>query len=419
MKVGAGRRQVSAKPRGLRLVVPGPEQWERWFLEEGGAVKLEGEGVELAEVCVGEIDWLGLPQSAVILSPLRLATTEEGLFESVVDLHWEKQGLQPLAGSKQAGRWRVLAMEGGESRLVAFRTVMETPATFVFPAVKRMAPAVWMRSWPNHRVILTKELGRGLVVVTGSDGVIYQALLCSARPGPAYVGQLRALLQNLSDEGWLEGITGIEVQGSMTPGELQMLEGATGLKTGMVSSAPLREPAKEAELRLPALESLHKQARQRSALRKSLAVAMVVAGLALVGAVGYALVIGQQLSAERAWLAERREKVEQIEGIARTWTSLEEAIDPDRYVLEDFFRTTQAMPPKTVRLIRFEQRDGSLILRGEAQNPQAAFEFLSRLQQSEMLSGYRWNMPAPNIQPNDLALFQIVGTSPYATVTAQ
>lgn len=408
------KTSASSKNRIRRLALPGLDAWERWVLEEGTAPRLEVSG-KLAEVCSVPIDWLGLPHHELLLAPLVLKSGDPEVFTSVVDLHWERQGLPALSGSKQAGGHLALATAEDESRLVAFRTALEEPETYALASVRKTAPAAWMRAWPGARLFVSRELGRTFLLITSPEGrILYQSPLCGPRPGPASLAQLRAVLQRLSDEGWLGGLDGMDIHLTFTPPEMEALQQATGLPVRMATIPPPVLPPEPVALSLPALDALHQAAQRRAWLRLGALALGGLAALLVLAAVVYAVILRSQVAAEESWLSERREQVRQLQEIARTWAQVEDAIEPDRSVLETFYRVTQAMPTGQVRLLRFEAKDGKLAIRGEAQNTQAAFGFLSRLQQSPELEGYRWTMPGPNIQPNDLALFQIEGLSPYA-----
>lgn len=401
-----------------RIVLPGLNSWERWLLEEGLAPQLEATG-NLEAMCAVPIDWLGLPHHEVILAPVLLKTGDKELFDSVIELHWERQGLPALAASKQAGA-HVALVSGEESRLVAARTTLDPPDSYAHPNVRKMAPAAWMRAWPPSRLIVSRELDRTFLLITSQTGAaLYQSPLCGGRPDLASLAQIRAVLQQLSDEGWLDGLTGMDAIIPLTPPEIAALEEATGL-TVQASSAPNPVlPPEPAGLNLPALEALHQDVQRRKLLRQVLLAFGALILLLLLAASVHAVILSIRVTSQEDWLAQHRAEVNRLQAIARTWAQIEDAIEPDRYVLESFFRVTQAMPIGSVRLIRFEAKDGKLAIRGEAQNSQAAFAFLSRLQQSPDLTGYRWTMPGPNIQPNDLALFQIEGISPHAPPATQ
>ncbi|MFQ3669996.1 MAG: hypothetical protein SNJ84_00905 [Verrucomicrobiia bacterium] len=412
-------RNSPSAAKARHLALPGFETWERWALEEGSPPVLQSSG-SLAEICAQPIDWLGLPHHEVLLSPLLLKSSDPELFPSVVDLHWERQGLPSLTGSKQAGGHLPLTTTEDQSRLVAFRTAVDEPETYAHPTIRRTAPAAWMRAWPPSRLLLSRELGRTFLLITSPEArVLYQSPLFGNRPGSASLAQLRAVLQRLSDEGWLDGLTGIDVLIPLTPPELAALHDATGLPVQNASIPPPVLPPEPAAVTLPALSALHQAAQRRALLQKTLLAAGLLFILLLLAAATHAIVLSTHLASEESWLAQHQGEVARLQDIARTWAQVEDAIEPDRFVLEAFYRVTQAMPTGSVRLIRFEAKDGKLVIRGEAQNTQAAFSFLSQLQQSPDLTGYRWTMPGPNIQPNDLALFQIEGLSPYAPPSTQ
>jgi hypothetical protein len=88
----------------------------------------------------------------------------------------------------------------------------------------------------------------------------------------------------------------------------------------------------------------------------------------------------------------------QVRKTADMWKSLSPAIEPKLYPMVLLSEITKLMPPSGIVIRRFQIKDNSIDIQGEARDAQTAVQFMEDLQKHSVLSRYTWSKPSPNVK---------------------
>ena len=89
------------------------------------------------------------------------------------------------------------------------------------------------------------------------------------------------------------------------------------------------------------------------------------------------------------------------------WKELEPVVNEDTYPLTLLAHTQDSIPADQLHLTLFETNGEHILIKGEAKNVAAAFQFLSKMKADPFFARYTLVMGNPRPLPNDLASFQI------------
>jgi hypothetical protein len=85
-------------------------------------------------------------------------------------------------------------------------------------------------------------------------------------------------------------------------------------------------------------------------------------------------------------------------------------VAPDSYPLEVLLHVAESLPEDQVHLTLFEAEGGHVLIKAEAKNLTAGFQFFDALKKNAKLPGYTWEMAQPHSLANDVTQLQIEGT---------
>jgi hypothetical protein len=91
------------------------------------------------------------------------------------------------------------------------------------------------------------------------------------------------------------------------------------------------------------------------------------------------------------------------------WHDLQPVVASDSYPLEVLLHTAASLPSDQVHLTLFEAEGNHVLIKAEAKNLTAAFQFFDALKKNADLPGYEWEMAQPHSLANDVTQIQIEG----------
>lgn len=405
---------MKRSPSTARMLFPSaePGEWELWRLDDSDEAperitdpgSIDGGGdLEMA-----------LPCSMIAALPVVLPGQTPDSLAEAVGLELEMRGLTD--GGTASWSWRSVSGTNPE-QATAVAEVLDrhAGASGGYPDCRRYFPSALALPMAPRQLVLWREHGQLCMAVSGADPYpVYHQVLGARRIDGGAASELHCLLLELEAKAilaWPE--TAMDWTGDDPTNALTAL----GIP---VNNAPRPGPVRPTQDATNLIPSSVIDARTRHRKRIG-ALKLAGAGAALYAAVvvlaaGYLGWLGWQRDRMERQVTELRPSVLEVETALSDWLALEPALDSERYPLEMLYRSARHLPEEGVRFTLFEQRDGRIMITGEASNFPAAFRYVEQLREDDSLAGFDWRMPQPRILPNNSAEFQITGVPIHASI---
>jgi len=395
--------------------MPGPtgaEPWELWFISPTGTA-------ECVQTCANPIEnrlrknsTLALPVAQVFCQSLWLNETDSKQFAGMISLQLEMRGLQPRGNGGVVFDWSVVAQEGTRTLVVAgvlptsLAAEVQAEAYDAFDLSARYLP------FPGDTLTLWLEQDRLAVALTRGQNLVYYQALAEGRLTPRVIQDLICIRATLTMHGIVVSLTQVMLWAEASPAEVAALQAALQLPVKQTEHPSPRTPPTPWKL-VPASVSEVQKGREARRWRNR---------AALMGLIGYLLFVAWMVSSFfitsrkaddlRRWQTEHAADVALVRETRATWRELHPVVDESSYPLEVLLHIKESIPTDELHLTMFQADDRHLLLKGEAKNVAAAYQFLDNLKKNSHFAGYTWNMAQPTLAANDLAKLQIDGTIP-------
>jgi len=395
------------------LLLPAPDaSWRLWKPRATSA----GESVETpSEVqAKGKPLVIGLPASACRSIGLILPNTDHEMLEQIIITQLERRGLKLVGGAERNFRWHLLTQTASCATVSVDVLVDPFPDSLALPQASDYTAALRLVSLPQGQMVLMEEQG-SLVLAVGYQGKLYHSHIIA----PAAILGMEELAQEVTlarisleaelGEGMLNGITltGQNWDKAMI-GTLEELSGMTvKLVTQLAPNADLDTQSWPRLLPAVVRESQQNTARRAKILRFGTLVALLAVALMFL-AFTYLRFQETHAAQLQASVDETSAPAAQVRKTADMWKSLSPAIEPKRYPMVLLTEVTKLMPPSGIVIRRFQIKDDSIDIQGEARDAQTAVQFMEDLQKHSVLSRYTWSKPSPNVR-NGKAEFRTQG----------
>ncbi len=390
----------------IYLISPGsgPDEWNVWKRIDGkivnaGSTPLRGKAFAHTATC-----W---PAASTLTLPVWIA--EGGDAAKIIGLELEARGaIRP--GDFAAFAFDEIAREDGR-RLHAVHLLRDGKSNHPhlpvrwFDAITRWLPV------QSDAIHLWLENGSICYALTRGKNVVFADTLRNAEPTDTDFRSIRRVIQRLQGEGVLAATFASIV--AFTPAAPAWKETARRTFPGLAFREVDRHPTPPPTLHdIPStrVADFRNAAKIRAKARTTaLALAAIVAVLAMLTGIRFAREVAEIRHLETTIAAQSAE-VDRLVGIARDWQVVEPALTPSFYPL-DILRDCAAQLPDTgARLTVFSVDGPEVVLQGEAASHPAAFSFAESVKKSGALAQYEWEIPQPNLLPNNTASFQMRGT---------
>lgn len=388
--------------------------WEVWTLNNGTPPRFLRRAASLVEDEDKSLRLVGLPTSGVLGFSRWMQTSDEALLPDLVQTFLDRHGLAPKSADGKSVAITSLAHE--ETRTLVFIRILSAPVpeNLLLPQVEQYEASAEMLVLPADGLVLWKENGR-LAAAFSRDG---KAAHVQSFAGAVLTSEIaRELLCTrfeLETEGVLRRLDGIELRGDFSPEDRETLGGILGAPVTIEHIGDPAAPATPSGLFPPLAAQVRKKAARAQQIKHVLigAAALYVFALATLVLSVVWLALSNKTLAER--IAKDRPTAEAIQATSQRWRALEPAINPSFYPVEILYQAARLLPADGVRFTLFELSANRITIRGEANNAAAAFKLVEDIKAQPDLGYFKWEMPRPNILPNDKAEFQIQGTPPDA-----
>ena len=410
VKTKAVRSLVKGEQAVLLPGTTGAEPWELWIL--GGQAR-----AECVQICAGPLDnrlrqnsTLALPVSQVFCLPLWLNETDAKQFAGMIPLQLELRGLQPRGNSPAVFDWSVVIQEGTRTLVTvgvlpaSLPQEMQTETYATFDLSARYLP------FPENALTLWHEQDRLIVAITRGSHLVYCQMLSESRVTPRVLQDLTCARATLDMQGVLGSLQQVVLWTEISQTELASLRVTLQLPVGQAERPAPRPPSSIWKL-TPAVVSQAKKDREMRRWRNRgilIALAVYLVVVAVVAAQYF--MTSYRADQLRRWQADHAQALDLIHNTEAAWKELHPVVDEKNYPLELLLQAAGAIPADQLHLTLFETDNGHLLIKGEAKNVTAAFQFLDSIKQNPHLTDFTWNMGQPHLLPNDLAQFQIDGT---------
>ncbi|MCE0484268.1 MAG: hypothetical protein LV479_08530 [Methylacidiphilales bacterium] len=394
------------------VLLPGAtsaEPWEVWVL--GGQAE-----PQCIQACSSPNDnrlskqtTLALPVSQVYCLPLWLNETDPKQFGQMIPLQLELRGLQPRNGVAVAD-WSVAATEENRTLVtVGVLPATEDPELHV-EAYRRFDLSARYLELPENAITVWREQDQLVVAFTRDNHLVYFQALGDEHITPRVLQDLTCLRATLIMQGILTNLRQIVLWVDATPAEVESLRATLQLSVTVPQKPPPRAPSPVWKLTPGTVSEAQRQQEvwrwRRRGIFLGLAAYLLIAGFLLIRF----YFLSQQGDALRKWQSAHAATLAQIHATQAAWNALRPVVDESGYPLEILRATNEAIPADDLHLTLFEADDSHLLIKGEAKNAPAAFQFLDKLQNDNRFAGYHWERSQPTLAANDLTQFQIEGT---------
>jgi len=407
-------RPVRALKKGEQAVLlPGPDEanpWEVWVLGPD-------QRTEKVQVCAtpGKNSWrqfstLALPVRRVFCLPLWLNETNEKQFPDMIALQLELRGLQGRGKGPVMLDWSVVARDGSRTLVVVGILPEVLPDDLQVETYRAFDVSARYFPFAPNSLTLWLEQDRLAVAVTRGTELVYYQALSDDRLTSRVLQDLICIRGTLEMEGVLSDWREMVLWTSLAAAERSSLQTAFSLPIREQERPGPRLPKTPWSLvpsRVSAAKKLRKSRRWQFRL--------ILTGLVIYLLVAVALLaryfeVSYNVNQLQKWQAEHADALNLVHSTKAAWQDLQPALDEKSYPLEQLLHCAEAIPVDDLHLTLFEQTGGKLLIKAEAKNAAAAFQFADSLKKLPAFAGYTWDMSQPHLLPNDLAQIQIEGT---------
>jgi hypothetical protein len=352
---------------------------------------------------------LALPVAQVVALPLWLQETDVKQFHDMIALQLEARGLQPR-GREVIFDWSIVAQE--QARTLVLVAVLSTllPAELETDACPVFELSARCFALPSDALVLWIEQDRFVTAVTRGNRLAYFQALSEPRLTTRALQDLTCIVAALEMQEVMGPLKQVVAWTDLTPAECGALQSAAGAPVRL-ETRPKPFLPREAWNLTPA--RVDEAKRQRGARRwQSRVIALIV-----VLALGVASVLGLRLfltwrdvTQLQHWQTTQAQSLQVIHDTRAAWKDLQPVVDTDAYPLEVLLHVSESLPADQVHLTLYEEEGGHLLIKAEAKNLTAAFQFFDQLKKNPHLSAYTFDMAQPHSLANDITQVQIEGT---------
>ena len=396
------------KPSDETFVLPGASALESW--RAGG----KGMATRLDDSKARNAGWFALPMRSVISVPMHFPAMAPDKREAAALLELEGLGLANL--DECDFQVQVRDTDLREQRAW---TVVQTP---VIPSVMveggidgQYAPSVSFHTLKHGEARLWQESGRLVVAIADEKNEPVHAQAISAYEADEdAAAELRCILAALDLGGISPNVNEVVIEreaGGPPPLPEAFTPFANALGLPVATEAPLPPHLPAETWRVLPQTIVQKRIQRKQQQTMMLAGAgFVLVLVALLGTFALRLVSRERgLAAETARLNAVEPELQTIREAQQKWATLEAAVTPDQYAVEQFHQVANLLPEKGVRLTTFDLKEGHIVIGGEASNQALAGALREDLKRVPAFAGLQWDFPTPVINANGQATFRAEG----------
>ncbi len=388
--------------------------WELWATAPGSP-RETGRFETLPSGETKNLRAVALPASMVLVLARWLQTTDDSLLPGMVEVLLERQGLTPR---DEGGKTFSIApvLREANRTLVAIRLLnAAVPEGLCQPQVERFEVGADLQPLCRDGLTLWRESGRLVAAFSRAGSLVHLQSFHEGVLGQSIGIELLCTRLELETEEILGTEFAISLLGNFSPEESALLESILGVAPTMHPAVNPSLPAARSGLTPPLVEVLRKKNLVRQRWERILLGIAATYGLLLLGLILNVAWLTHSNRNLQKKIAADAPTVTAIRDTDARWRAVESAVNPALYPVEVLFQSASLLPEDGVRFTLFEENENRVTIRGEANSAAAAFKLVEVIKAKAELADFSWEMPKPNILPNDKAEFQIQGELPSAS----
>lgn len=394
------------------LVLPGAtgaEPWEIWIM---GRAK----GPECVQTCASPLDHrlrknatLAFPVSQVTCLPLWLNETDTKLFAGIIPLQLEMRGLQPRNNGSAIFDWSVVAKEGTRTLVLVAVLPAMLPPELQAEFYNDYDLSARCYAFPENSLTLWRQQDRLAVAITHGHSLIYSQALTEAELTPRVLQDLNCICASLAMQDVLPQLQQVMLWTHVSSADLVALRAALPYEVQQAECPSPRLPQPAWKLTPSAVGVARKNREIARWRNRGLALAFVIYLVFVAIMVGRYVMLSRQVDDLNKWQTAHAPELARVHQAQDVWKELEPVVDKSNYPLELLKDVQEVVPTDQLNLTLFQASGNHVLMKAEAKNVAAAYQFLTGLQHSPNLTQYTFNMGEPQIASTDLAKIQIDG----------
>lgn len=397
--------------KGQRTVLlPGATEAEPWeFWTTGTDSRCLRACQQLGASSISRATVLALPVAQVVALPLWLQETDAKQFRSMIALQLEAHGLQPR-GREAIFEWSLIAQEEARTLVLVAVLAASLPEEIeagVFPVFELSARCFEL---PSDALVLWIEQDRLAIALTRGERLVYFQTLPESRLTSRVLQDLICVVAALQMQEVMGELKQAVAWMDISPAEGEALQSAIGVLVRQ-EARPVPILPHEAWNLTPARVNEAKRQRVARRWQARVAALLVLFALGVAAALGLRLFLtARDVSQLRQWQTAHANSLQVVQETRNAWNDLRPVVDTDAYPLEVLLHVSDSLPADQVHLTLFEKEGGHLLIKAEAKNLTAAFQFFDQLKKNPNLTAYTFEMAQPHSLANDITQLQIEGT---------
>lgn len=396
----------------IRLIYPGPEEWEHFEgLEGGRCLPCSTDQAPPKEQQI----IIALPNRWLFSFYLQLQVPEAVQLRDMLILHLEKND---LPSSPDTWNYLDLGKKGSEQCVHLFSLPeIRNQTRLLLPdyQIQTASPSWEFHEIPQEHLCLVKELGRWWLWYFKDGKCLYSRDLGVATLSASSVTLIEQAIWHLQSS----GIHAEKPLITFIHSVPQVFIDALTAKQYDYRDVTLTNPQIPAKLisLQPHLIREKKQAKQaRSTRNKTVAFIVLLACLIAVTMIGLGIYNKNQTDTLRTRIETIQPQAEQLQVTEAHWNQVELAVEPNLSPLETMHRVTGTLPDKDLRMTKFQQLDRTVVISGESKQHRQVFDWVKKLKESPLCAHMEWSDPNIKMLPGNLVQFTLQGTIRYAPV---
>ncbi len=394
------------------MLLPGAmsaEPWELWILGPTAEPRCSQICATPRDNRIRRSTTLALPAAQVFCLPLWLNETDPVQFPEMISLQLELRGMQPRGNGSAVFDWTIIAREATRTLVTVGVLPSSLPADVEAEAYTTFDLSARYLGFPENTITLWKEQNQWVVGVSrGKDLVYYQVL--GEGPITARIAQDLACIQaTLAMQEISLPLQQIMLWSEATQPEIDLLQATLQLTLKKTELPPPRAPTLAWRLTPSSVGAAKRNREVRRWWTRGIAAVLAIYFMIVLALAARFLLISHRIDDLHKWQSEHAQTIALVRDTRAAWKELGPVVDTNHYPLELLLHTSEAIPDNTLHLTLFESGGDHVLIKGEAKNAAAAFQFLDKLKGESHLAGYTWDMGQPHLLPNDLAQLQIEG----------
>ena len=392
-----------------------PDSDSGWTLFSGRRTSRSGRDLHEAAGKKGNV-LVGVPVAKAPTFSISVPTSDSNLLRSMAYAQIEKRGLAAGSQENTIFDFDVLEQESGQTRMAIHLLDTPLPDDYILPQAAGYAPSPLVRERIENGAVLWKENrqfaiaifrgGRlvhsqvlsGAPVLSASTAQEINLLLLSLEGDPAFEDSIPEKLAVVLDEDETDDSAAKEFVSAVR------LDAAFATKPGAHRRA--RPRAKLTPRRV-----LDHRRRKKNFLLGSFAAVLLVFAYVAFGVWKWksAELEKREIASLEARIEAVEPDVRRIQEIEARWSEMEPAFDLKWFPVVQLSRITEALPGSGVVIRKYQTRERSIYIEGQARDVQLAFRLEEDLSNLPGFGHYQWSMPKPNMNSDNTASFRIEG----------